>query len=53
VKPGELPNACEAVLTIEQAQIDAQGLLGAIDEDCMRDVIRAIGFVIQSDCEPV
>jgi mRNA-degrading endonuclease toxin of MazEF toxin-antitoxin module len=44
---------CEAVLTIEQAQIDAQGLLGAIDEDCMRDVIRAIGFVIQSDCEPV
>ena len=44
---------CEAVLTIDQSQIDhTQGPLGEVDETAMRNIILAIGFVIESECEP-
>jgi mRNA-degrading endonuclease toxin of MazEF toxin-antitoxin module len=45
---------CDNVLSIETAQLDlANGPLGMLDEIALRDVIKAIGHVIESDCEPV
>jgi mRNA-degrading endonuclease toxin of MazEF toxin-antitoxin module len=43
---------CEAMLSVEQSQIDRErGALGVLDDAAMRDFIRAVGFVIESDCE--
>lgn len=45
---------CESILFIEKNRIHtAQGVIGVLDEGAMRDVIKAIGHVIESDCEPV
>jgi len=45
---------CEAMLSIERSQIIAKdGLIGRIDDAILRGVIRAIGYVIESDCEPL
>ncbi len=45
---------CENILSVELAQIDlSAGPLGVLDELALRDVIKAIGYVIESDCEPV
>jgi mRNA-degrading endonuclease toxin of MazEF toxin-antitoxin module len=45
---------CEAILSVERSQIDAvAGPIGQIDESMMRDVVRAVGYVIESECEPV
>jgi hypothetical protein len=36
------------------SQLDlADGSLGMVDEMAFRDVIKAIGYVMDSDCEPV
>jgi len=44
---------CEAVLTVEQSRIDtARGVVGVLDDQTMRDIVRAIGYVIESECEP-
>lgn len=44
---------CDNILSIERDQIDlASGPLGKLDDMAMRDVIKAIGHVIESDCEP-
>ncbi len=44
---------CENMLSIEKAQLDlASGPIGMLDETAMRDVVKAIGHVISSDCEP-
>ncbi len=44
---------CEAILTIERSQVDAaNGFIGQVDESTMREVIHAIGHVIDSECEP-
>jgi mRNA-degrading endonuclease toxin of MazEF toxin-antitoxin module len=44
---------CELILSIERAQIDATtGFIGHVDGATMRDVVRAIGYVIESNCEP-
>jgi mRNA-degrading endonuclease toxin of MazEF toxin-antitoxin module len=44
---------CEAILSVEQSQIDrGAGPIGLVDPEIMRDVIRAIGFTIESNCEP-
>jgi mRNA interferase MazF len=44
---------CEAVLTVELSQLTSPNQpVGRLDEGAMRAVIRAIGFVIESDCEP-
>ena len=45
---------CDNLLSIETAQLDrASGPLGMLDEIALRDVIKAIGHVIESDCEPL
>ena len=45
---------CENIISIEKTQIDlATGPVGALDELAMRDIVKAIGHVIESDCEPV
>jgi mRNA-degrading endonuclease toxin of MazEF toxin-antitoxin module len=45
---------CENVLSIEKSQIDLiAGPIEVLDEVALRDVIKAIGYVIESDCEPV
>jgi len=43
---------CENVLSIDKAQLDLDGgPQGILDELALRDVIRAIGYVMDSDCE--
>jgi mRNA-degrading endonuclease toxin of MazEF toxin-antitoxin module len=42
---------CENMLSIERSQIISEPL-GMLDEMTLRDVIKAIGYVIESDCEP-
>jgi mRNA-degrading endonuclease toxin of MazEF toxin-antitoxin module len=45
---------CENILSIEKAQIDlASGPVGVLDDIALRDVIQAIGYVMDSDCEPL
>jgi mRNA-degrading endonuclease toxin of MazEF toxin-antitoxin module len=44
---------CENILSIETMQLDLDsGPIGILDELAMRDVIKAVGYVIESDCEP-
>lgn len=44
---------CENILSVEKTQLDiASGPLGVLDEQAMRDVIKAVGYVMESDCEP-
>jgi mRNA-degrading endonuclease toxin of MazEF toxin-antitoxin module len=44
---------CENVLSIDKMQIDLDaGPIGVLDSLALRDVIKAIGYVIESDCEP-
>ena len=44
---------CENFLSIEKSDIDlASGPIGVLDEMAMREVIKAIGYVMASDCEP-
>lgn len=42
---------CERVTLLDKDDIDAQ-ILGVLDPTRMREVIRAIGIVLDSDCEP-
>jgi len=43
---------CENLLSIDLSQLDlSDGPLGMLD-DTFRDVIKAIGYVMDSDCEP-
>jgi mRNA-degrading endonuclease toxin of MazEF toxin-antitoxin module len=43
----------ETVFNAEVADLDlAAGPIGTLDDITMRDVIRAIGYVMDSDCEP-
>ena len=45
---------CENILSIEKSQLDlAGGPVGLLDDVALRDVIEAIGYVLESDCEPV
>jgi mRNA-degrading endonuclease toxin of MazEF toxin-antitoxin module len=45
---------CENVLSIDKAQLDLRaGPIGVLDDVALRDVIKAMGYVIESDCEPV
>ena len=38
---------------IEPGELDlASGPIGVLDEFAMREVIKAIGYVMASDCEP-
>ena len=45
---------CENMLSIDQAQLDvAAGPTGVLDRAALRNVVRAIGYVIESNCEPL
>lgn len=45
---------CENILSIDKRQLDmSAGPIGVLDERALREVIKAIGYVIESDCEPV
>ncbi|WP_169978293.1 type II toxin-antitoxin system PemK/MazF family toxin [Tautonia rosea] len=45
---------CENLLSIETTQLDLDsGPIGLLDDLTMRDVIKAIGYVMDSDCEPL
>lgn len=44
---------CETISFVDKADIDtASGTIGVLDDARMRDVIRAIGHVVEADCEP-
>src|SRR5260221_232370 len=44
---------CENILSIDKYQVDsATGPIGVLDDVRFRDVIKAIGYVMDSDCEP-
>lgn len=45
---------CENILSIDQAQLHlAAGPMGTLDESALEKVIKAIGYVIKSDCKPL
>jgi len=45
---------CENLLSIDKAQIDlAAGIIEKLDEVALRKIIKAIGYVIKSDCTPL
>ncbi len=44
---------CETILSLDQDQLDLEtGQQGLLSEKAFRDVVKAIGNVIGSDCEP-
>ena len=44
----------ENILSIDKSQLDAAaGPISALDDVALRDIIRATGYAIESDCEPV
>ena len=45
---------CENILSIDKMTLDLEaGPIGVLDSMALRDVVKAIGYVIESDCEPV
>jgi len=41
------------IVTIEKIEIDhATGRLGVVDDERMRDIVRAIGYAMEANCEP-
>ena len=45
---------CENILSIDKRQLDTSGgPIGVLDDVALREVVKAIGYVIASDCEPV
>ncbi|WP_197447005.1 hypothetical protein [Tautonia plasticadhaerens] len=44
---------CENLPSIDTDQLDlTTGPIGVLDEVTLRDIIKAIGHVLESDCEP-
>jgi mRNA-degrading endonuclease toxin of MazEF toxin-antitoxin module len=51
--PNDCVAQCEAIYALERTEIDTvAGTIGTLDVARLRDVIKAIGHVIDSDCEP-
>ena len=45
---------CENILPIDQVQLAlAVGSMGVLDDTALQKVIKAIGYVIKSDCKPL
>ena len=45
---------CENIFSIDLQQLDLDaGPMGVLDDKGIRAVIHAIGYVIESDCEPI
>jgi len=52
--PADCVAQCETLSTVPIEQLDTtSGPLGTLDELTLRGVIKAIGYVIESDCEPI
>lgn len=44
---------CENVLSLDKSTINLDaGPIGRLSDSAFRDVVRAIGYVIDADCEP-
>lgn len=44
---------CENILSMDKTLLDLkEGPIGILDDLALREVIKAIGYVIASDCEP-
>jgi mRNA-degrading endonuclease toxin of MazEF toxin-antitoxin module len=44
---------CEAIAIVDQMDLDtAKGPIGMLDAERLRTLIRAIGYVIEAECEP-
>lgn len=44
---------CESVLYVDKSRIDiAQGIIGILDDGAWRKIVKALGHVFDSDCEP-
>ena len=51
--PRDCVAQCEAITFIDQTNLDlATGVLGTLDATRLRDLIKAVGYVLESDCEP-
>ena len=45
---------CENILSIDRGQLsEGAGPLGTLDDIAFREIIKAIGYVVCADCEPV
>ncbi len=45
---------CENLLSIDQGQLNlVPGPRGVLDSTALRSVVKAIGYVIESNCEPI
>lgn len=45
---------CENLLSIAKDQLDlSTGPVARLDDVALREIIKAIGYVIESDCEPM
>ncbi len=45
---------CENLLSLDLNQIDFDaGVQGRLSDEAFRDVVKAVGYVIGSDCEPL
>jgi mRNA-degrading endonuclease toxin of MazEF toxin-antitoxin module len=43
---------CENILSIGKTQLDLSEPIGTLDTLALRDIIKSIGYVLESDCEP-
>lgn len=44
---------CSRIPNVDVVQLDRDnGPIGELDDDTMRDVIRALGYVFDADCDP-
>jgi mRNA-degrading endonuclease toxin of MazEF toxin-antitoxin module len=51
--PSDCVAQCEAIYALAKGEVDiASGMIGRLDGARLRDLIKAIGDVIDSDCEP-
>jgi len=51
--PNDCVAQCEAIYALEKTEIDtSSGTIGKLDDVRLRDVIKAIGYALDSDCEP-
>jgi mRNA-degrading endonuclease toxin of MazEF toxin-antitoxin module len=45
---------CENILSVDKSRLDLTGgPIGVLDDVTFREVVKAIGYVIDSDCEPI
>lgn len=50
--PADCVAQCETVLNIVKDRLDFQaGLIGSLNAERLRAIIKAIGYVIEADCE--